>query len=112
MNSAQPAEFLQLASSLQKKGLSFDEIFLQLKEKGATETLLQDIIQQLKQLRITRKRKTGFVYCGIGVVLLVVSCMLTLLLFNHGGSMRVVMYGLTTIGIIFTLKGLADLIGW
>ncbi|MEI2737667.1 MAG: hypothetical protein V9F01_02665 [Chitinophagaceae bacterium] len=112
MNSAQPAEFLQMASSLQKKGLSFDEIFLHLKEKGATESLLQDIIQQLKQLRISRKRKIGFVYCGIGVVLLVVSCMLTLLLFNNGGSMRVVMYGLTTIGIVFTLKGLADLLGW
>jgi hypothetical protein len=112
MNSAQPAEFLQLASSLQKRGLNFDEILLQLREKGASENLLPDIIQQLKKLRLAQKRSSGFIWCGVGVVLLVISCMLTLFLFNNGSNIRFVMYGLTTIGIVFTLKGLADLMGW
>ena len=112
MNSAQPAEFLHLASSLQKRGFNFDEISLQLRQQGAPENLLQDIIQQLKNLHLTRKRNNGFVCCGVGVTLLVIGCMLTLFLYGSGGSIKFAMYGLTSIGVVFTLKGLADLMGW
>jgi hypothetical protein len=112
MSSIESADFLHLANSLQKRGLKFEEILLQLKEKGVPENLLQDILQQLKNLRLTRKRKTGFVCCGIGVALLVIGCMFTIFLFNSGGSIRFVMYGLTTAGVVFTIKGLVDLMGW
>jgi hypothetical protein len=38
--------------------------------------------------------------------------MLTLMLYNSGGNIRLVMYGLTSIGVGFAIKGLIDLLGW
>ena len=101
-----------LASSLQKEGYNMDQITLQLREKGAPDNLLQEALQHLKQLHINRKRSSGFACCGIGVALLVVGCMITIMLYNSGGDIKWVMYGLTTLGVIFTMKGLVDLLGW
>lgn len=112
MNTAQPAEHLQDAVQLQKQGWSLDEIKNHLLKKGTSENILQEIISQLRSLRDARKRKSGFICCGIGVGLLVVGCIFTLMLYGSGNSMRIALYGLTTLGVIVLLKGLADLMGW
>jgi hypothetical protein len=112
MNTAQPAEYLQDAVHLQKKGWSLDEIKNHLLKNGTPENILQEVITQLKFLRDARKRKSGFICCGIGVGLLVIGCMFTLMLYGSGNSMRIALYGLTTLGVIVLLKGLADLMGW
>jgi hypothetical protein len=112
MESSQPDFFLQLANSLQQKGLSFDEIGMQLRQQGAPEHLLLEIIMQLKSLRLTKKRNTAFIYCGIGVALLVIGCMLTIFLYQSGSNIKFALYGLTILGVVITLKGLADLMGW
>ncbi|MGB3005198.1 MAG: hypothetical protein WBC06_01730 [Chitinophagaceae bacterium] len=111
MNTFDSNDFLTIADSLKKKGLNYEEITLQLRQHGAPDNLLQETIDRIKSLSLLRKRNSGFLCCGIGVVLLVVGCMLTLLLFSNG-NIKFVMYGLTTIGVIFTLKGLVDLMGW
>ncbi len=112
MNTGLPGELVQLASSLYRRGCNDEEVTLQLREKGAAETMLDEIISQVKSIRISKRRSTGFICCGIGVVLLVVGCMLTLMLYNSGGNIRLVMYGLTSIGVGFAIKGLIDLLGW
>lgn len=112
MNNAPAADLMQLASSLYKKGLNDEEVRSQLREKGAMENLLQDTLDRVKSLRLIQKRKNGFMCCGIGVFLLVIGCMFTLMLFNNGGNIRLVMYGVTSLGIVFTLKGMIDLLGW
>ncbi|MBL7740008.1 MAG: hypothetical protein JNK14_12385 [Chitinophagaceae bacterium] len=112
MNPADHNDLLTLAHNLHKSGHNYDEITLQLREKGATETLLQEIIEKVKAFRFLKKRKNGFLCCGIGVALLIIGCMLTLLLYSNGSDIRFVMYGLTTIGVVFTFKGLIDLMGW
>ncbi len=112
MNTPANNEFLHLVSSLYKEGYNMDQITLQLKEKGAPEKLFQEAINHLKQLKLNRKRSMGFACCGIGVALLVVGCMLTVLLYNSGGDIKLAMYGLTTLGVIFAMKGLIDLLGW
>ena len=112
MSSVPAAELIQLASSLYKKGLTDDEVRTHLREKGAVENLLQDTLNRVKSLRMIRKRNNGFLCCGIGIFLLVIGCMFTLLLFNSGGNIRLVMYGVTSIGLAFTLKGMIDLLGW
>lgn len=89
-----------------------EQITVQLKEKGVPENLLQEAIHHLKQLRLNRKRNTGFACCGIGVALLVIGCMITIMLYSSGGDIKWAMYGLTSLGVIFTLKGLVDLLGW
>lgn len=112
METSHPDFFVQLANSLQQKGLSFDEISIQLRQQGAPEQQLLEIIMQLKSLRFTQKRKSGFLYCGIGIALLVIGCMLTIFLYNSGGNIKLALYGLTILGVGLTLKGLVDLIGW
>ncbi|MBN8676040.1 MAG: hypothetical protein J0L56_18040 [Chitinophagales bacterium] len=112
MNHVEQNELFPVAQSLRKQGLNYDEIALQLREKGAPENLMQDIIEKLKALRLIQKRNTGFTCCAIGVVLLIAGCLLTLVLFDTGASIKLAMYGLTTLGVIFTFKGLADIMGW
>lgn len=112
MSTIQSIELIQLANSLYKRGFNDTEVSVQLREKGAAESILYDIIQQVKKLRLSRKRKSGFICCGIGVFLLVFGCLFSLFLYQNGGNIRLAMYGLTSLGVIFTLKGLADLMGW
>lgn len=112
MNTHSPDELIQIASSLQKRGFNQEEITLQLRQQGAPENLLQEIIGELKKIKLLRKRNTGFACCSIGVVMLVVGCMLTLFLYDSGASIKFAMYGLTTIGVIFSVKGLVDIMGW
>lgn len=102
----------QKVISLLRKGLNDEEITLQLRELGAPDHLHQNLLQEAKNIRLTKKRKTGFACCGIGVTLLIVGCMCTILLFSNGNDIKFAMYGLTTIGVVFTLKGLVDLMGW
>ena len=112
MSYVEQNDWLGIANSLRKQGLNFDEISLQLRDKGTPENLMQEIIEKLKAMRLLKKRNTGFTCCGIGVFLLVAGCLLTLFLFNNGSGIRFAMYGLTTIGLVFTFKGLIDIFGW
>lgn len=105
-------KWLQLAHTLRRRGFNQEEISAELQQKGTPATLLQEIIEKAKALYTARRRRSGFVCCGIGVTLLVVGCMLTLFFISNGGNVRLVMYGLTTIGVAFTLKGMVDLLGW
>lgn len=112
MTALQFPELFQLANALYRKGMNDEEVKMQLKDKGAAETILHDIMEQAKKIRLTQKRNSGFLYCGIGVFLLVAGCMLTLFLFNNGGNIKFALYGITIIGITFTIKGLIDILGW
>lgn len=112
MQTIQPNDLLFFADSLRKRGHNFEEIKLQLRDKGTPDNIVTETIEKLKALRMDRKRRTGFVCCGIGVFLLVAGCMITFVLFNYGGDIRMVMYSLTSLGVLFTMKGLVDLMGW
>lgn len=112
MNLNPGTELADLAYSLYRRGCNDEEVKMELQQKGAAAGLLQEIITQVKQLRSARRRSTGFFCCGLGVFLLVAGCMLTFFLYNNGGDIRMVMYGLTTIGVGFTIKGMIDLLGW
>ena len=105
-------ELIQKATLLQQQGLSNDEITLQLKQQGTPENLVQDIFTELKKIRLTQKRNKGFMWCAIGATLMALGFVFTLFLFNNTGGMRFAMYGLTTIGVCFTIKGLSDIMGW
>jgi hypothetical protein len=112
MNTVQDSEWMPVAHSLLKRGCSSAEIYTELRDKGAPESQLQAIIDNVKDMHFTRKRKSGFLCCGVGVFLLVFGCLLTIFLYQSGGGIKFAMYGLTIIGVGFTIKGLVDLIGW
>lgn len=50
------AEWVQMARSLCRKGFNDEEVSMQLREKGVAETMLQEIIWQVKKLRSSKKR--------------------------------------------------------
>ena len=112
MNQSFPADLAREAHSLFRRGFNEEEVSLELRQKGAAENLLQDLINHVKQIRSGRRKKSGFLCCAVGIFLLVFGCMLTFFLYNNGGDIRFVMYGLTTIGVGFTIKGMIDLLGW
>lgn len=112
MTSAPSFKLMQLADSLYRRGFSDAEVATKLVENGAPENILHDILQQVKKIRYSKKRRSGFIWCGIGVFLLVFGCMFTLFLYQNGGNIKLIMYGLTSVGVGCTLKGLADLMGW
>jgi len=111
MNSVENNEWALFAESLRKRGCNHNEISMRLLEKGISEKLVTEIIEKLKTQRNQHKRSVGFACCGIGVILLVAGCMLTLFLFNTGSNIKFAMYGLTTIGVVLTIKGLIDIMG-
>jgi len=112
MQTSSVIEWTHLALSMHKKGHTDEEIGMKLRSMGAIESRIQDILQQVKTHLSIRRRNNGFLCCGLGVLLLVVGCMFTLFLFNNGGNIRMVMYGVTSIGLVVTLKGMIDLLGW
>lgn len=112
MQTLSPNDPLLFAESLRKRGHNFEEILLRLRDEGTPDNIITETIEKLKALRIERKRRMGFICCGIGVFLLVAGCMITFILFYYGDDIRLVMYGLTLLGVIFTLKGMIDLLGW
>jgi hypothetical protein len=112
MNNEQPESILQLATRLFNEGNSAEEISTQLRNKGIKDNLLQQALDEVKKLRYTRRRNTGFIWCGIGIFLLVSGCMLAFIQFSNGQNIRFAMYGLTSIGVVIMIKGLIDVFGW
>jgi hypothetical protein len=112
MNYEQPESLLQLAITLSKQGYTTEEIATQLRVKGATDTLVLQAIDEVKQLRLARRRNTGFTWCGIGTFLLVSGCMITFIQYSSGQNIRIAMYGMTSVGVMAIIKGLIDLFGW
>lgn len=112
MNNEQPEPLITLAIELFKQGKTTEEITAQLRTKGASEDLLLQAIAEIKTLRQTRRRNNGFIWCAIGCFLLVAGCMLTFIQHSNGQSIRIALYGFTTIGVIIVMKGLVDVFGW
>ena len=112
MNNEQTQSVLQLAASLFRQGHSNDQITNHLRNKGIEDNLLQQALHEVQKMRQHKRRNAGFIWCGIGTFLLVSGCMLTFVQYSNGQNIRLIMYGLTSIGVIAILKGLVDLFGW
>lgn len=108
----QPDAMVELAIELFNQGNTTEEITAKLRSKEANENQLQQALAAIKALRITKRRNKGFIWCGIGCFLLVAGCMLTFIQHSNGQSIRLALYGFTTIGVGILLKGLVDVFGW
>jgi len=103
---------LQQAEQLKKDGYSIEKIIDKLQSNGTSLDAIQEIKTTLLQQQIQKKRFTGFIWVGAGIFLLSFGFVLTLLLFDAGVNFDMAMYGLTILGIICTLKGIVNIMGW
>jgi hypothetical protein len=95
--------------ALKQEGLSMEQIKEKLLQSGVPINLTEETITEWKKIRNEKKRNNGFIYSGIGIVLLSTGFLFTLLLFNSSGPYHFALYGLTIIGLILVFKGMIDL---
>lgn len=95
-----------------KEGLTPTEMQQRMAEQQVPDDLAQASLTEWKRLHSEKKRFSGFVCCGIGGAVLLLSFMITLILFDTEHSFSFYLYGLTLIGVSVVMKGLVDLLGW
>jgi hypothetical protein len=64
-----------------------------------------------KKAKNARLFKNGLIWLGIGIFLMAISFGINFLFYNTGKPFGVFMYVLTTVGAIFIMKGLVNILG-
>ncbi|MFZ9719006.1 MAG: hypothetical protein ACO3BD_06580, partial [Chitinophagaceae bacterium] len=79
---------------------------------GADAHEINSLIEAYKKMRNESKQRFGLACCGAGGGILLISFLITFILFDTEHSFAFYLYGLTFIGITILFKGLIDLLGW
>jgi len=80
-------------------------------EKCKNRELTNEIVDQVRMVYYAKKRKSGLFKLGIGCVLLVLGFVLTVINYHSNESFTFVMYGFTSLGLLFLFWGLYDVFG-
>ena len=72
---------------------------------------VNQLMQEVKKLRIAQSTSVGLGFILAGALVLFVSCMLAIMRFHSGSSLSFVLYGLTSIGILIIFIGLMKIFG-
>lgn len=75
-------------------------------KRGFEEHSLPEMMNEIKKLRNSRKTSGGLILILAGAMLCLLSCILTLTGSYSGTSFQLVLYGITTVGILITFGGL------
>lgn len=94
------------------QGQTRDYIHQKLVEAGLVEEKASALVDSIVNERVSKHRQRGIILILVGSVLLVLGFLLTVFLFHANASIDLVMYGLTSVGILILLKGLVDIFGW
>ncbi|MBS1771830.1 MAG: hypothetical protein JST82_03145 [Bacteroidetes bacterium] len=88
------------------KGLSNDDIAVELGKRGFDERSLPEMMAEIKRLRNARKTSSGLILILIGGVVCLLSCILTMTSSYSHTNFEIVLYGFTTLGILIVFGGL------
>jgi len=95
----------QYVTGLLNRGTTRDDIIAELLEQGHDERFVRQLVQETAKLRYARRRSQGMALILVGAVICFVSFLLTInSSFSHS-SFPVVLYGLTSVGIILVFAG-------
>jgi hypothetical protein len=103
---------LTLISQLRNEGLEISSICSRLKEQNIPSDIAEQAVLEWKKIYYSKKRNQGFLYVGIGTSVMVVSFLLSVILFYSDKSIDWALYGLTFLGLSLTFKGMVDILGW
>ena len=76
-------------------------------QQGLDENIVVKIIQQVKRLRNAKLTKQGTLLILLGVAILGIGFISCVLIHYNGGSIGFSLYGLTAIGLVLLVVGLA-----
>jgi hypothetical protein len=87
------------------KGYSRQQVADELAAQGHDEHFIQELIQEVTKLRNSKKRVLGLSLILAGALICLVSCICTIMFSLSHGSFAIVLYGLTSVGIILVFAG-------
>ena len=87
------------------KGQTRQQVEEALLQQGHDAHFVREMLQEAVKLRNSRKRVLGLSLILAGALICLASCVLTITLSLSHGSFSIVLYGLTTVGIILVFAG-------
>jgi hypothetical protein len=112
MNTATTEIGLTSAQSWLAEGKSFDEIQSMLNDTGLSAEDVDSVMKQVKDQRYESQRRRGLPLIGIGAMLCVLGCVVTILTSDTGGAgFHFALYGMTGVGATTIMGGLAIVLG-
>ncbi|MFN3341756.1 MAG: hypothetical protein ACK40M_03610 [Flavobacteriales bacterium] len=111
MNAPKDLDHYSEAKFLSDSGYDSKAILARLHEKGIDEIQAQETLNKLKKEHLEKRRKRGVIFIAIGGICLFSGFLLSAILFHSNSSPAIPLYGMTSIGIILLLAGMADCLG-
>jgi hypothetical protein len=106
---AENSSVLLKANDWFAKGLSLKDIEAELVQSGIEPRHVPELMAEIKKLRNAKRTSRGLILILIGAVICLVSCIITL--FSSYSDLSLVLYGLTSVGIIIVFAGLMQIFG-
>ena len=91
---------------LLKQGMADKDIEFLLQQQYKDEFLVNNLMSEVKKLRNSQKTASGLIFILVGAAVMLLSCMLTLMGNYSSTNFGLVLYGLTSLGIIIVFIGL------
>jgi hypothetical protein len=104
--------FIQKIKQWKNEGIQSSQIETRLKEHQLPEDEVQLILSEWKRCCIAQKRDAGFIWGAVGGGIMLVSFLISLMLYNQGQGFMLILYSLTIVGIAMVFKGLVNILGW
>lgn len=102
----EPTSLREYVISLLDNGKGREEIESILLEKGHDERFVKDLVKESIALRHTKRRSQGLTLILTGAVICLLSFALTITSSFTHSSFPLVLYGLTSIGVLIVFAGL------
>jgi hypothetical protein len=109
---AQETTQLTLSREIQRqlsRGLKQQQIEAELMAVGHEEYFVKQIISEAVKLRNAQNRMQALIFILAGAAVCLLSCVLTMTASLSEGSFSLVLYGLTTVGILLVFAGLVKI---
>ena len=100
-------QHLEIAKKMIGEGRDIAFIESYFNQQGLDENIVVKIIQQVKRLRNAKLTKQGTLLILLGVAILGIGFISCVLIHYNGGSIGFSLYGLTAIGLVLLVVGLA-----
>ncbi len=112
MDAVNMEQYLAKITQLRKQGWDSAEISISLKEQNLPEAKVDQLMEEWKKWRAARKRNQGFICCFVGMAMLVLSFIVSVMLFYAEQNISLSLYGITFAGLCLTFRGMVSIMGW